>query len=62
MANKTARTTISLDKDMMKSAKERAKALKYRKFSQYVATLVENDLKERGKHVIVREESPEYGK
>ncbi len=54
----SARATISLDKGLMAAAKKRMRALKYRKFSQYVATLIEQDLRDRPPHVIIHEEKP----
>lgn len=54
MAEKTARTTISLDKPQMKAAQKRARELKYKKFSPYVAYLIEKDLAENPDHVTVR--------
>lgn len=52
----TARATISLEKQTMAEAKKRQKAMRYPKFSQYVAALIQQDLEKRGRHVIVREE------
>jgi hypothetical protein len=50
------RTTISLDAGLFAAAQRRAKALGYSDFSSYVAYLIEQDLRERPKHVTVREE------
>jgi hypothetical protein len=52
----TRRTTISIDAGLFMTAQHRAKALKYKSFSEYVAYLIENDLRERGQHVTIREE------
>lgn len=51
-----ARTTVSIDPAVMRLAKRRMKALGIRKFSQYVALLLEKDQRERGPIVVVKEE------
>jgi hypothetical protein len=51
------RTTISIDEALYKAAEKRASALGYKAFSQYVAYLIEKDVRERGQHITVREES-----
>lgn len=50
----TTRTSISIDAELRDGARKRMKALKYRKFSQYVAALIEKDVREGGDHVTVR--------
>jgi hypothetical protein len=57
-----ARTTISIEREVFESGQQRAKALRYASFSEYVAYLIATDLKERGKHVTVREEPGTYGR
>ena len=55
------RTTISIDGGLLTTAKQRLKALKYKSFSEYVAYLIEKDLRERGQHVTIREEGGQWG-
>ena len=53
----TSRATISIDAELFEKAQRRAKALNYRGgFSEYVAFLINKDVTERPKHVVVREE------
>lgn len=49
-----ARTTVSIDPDVMKTAKRRMRALGIRKFSQYVALLLEKDQREGGSLTVVK--------
>lgn len=51
-----ARKTVSLDPQTYKAAVQRMRRLKYRKFSRYVADLIEKDIRERGAITIVRNE------
>jgi hypothetical protein len=55
-AEKVVRKTISIDPDVWDSAEARMKRLKLRKFSRYVAALIEQDVKKRGPLTVVREE------
>lgn len=48
------RTTVSLPPDVAKEARKRMKSLKYRKFSQYVSSLIEQDVAKGGSHIIER--------
>jgi hypothetical protein len=50
------RTTITLPPALLAAAEPRWKALDYRGFSAYVEQLIWQDLRERPKHVRVREE------
>lgn len=61
MAEKVARTTISLPKDILAGGKQRGKALRYKNFSAYVEFLIIRDTRDRVKHVMVREEGATYG-
>lgn len=61
MSEQTARTTISLDKPQMAAARKRARELKYKKFSPYVAYLIEKDLAENPDHVTVRKTPSKKG-
>lgn len=55
-----SRTTISIDAQLFREGQRRADALGYVSFSEYVAYLIGADLKERGKHITVREEGGAY--
>ncbi len=55
-----ARTTVSLDPRIMRLAKQRMRALGIRKFSQYVALVLEKDQREGGPLTVVKEEAPKY--
>jgi hypothetical protein len=57
-----ARTSINLDSDVYKDGVKRAKALKYKSFSQYVQHLIAQDVEKRPAHVTVREEAGQYPK
>lgn len=48
------RTSISLPPEVATNAKKRMRSLKYRKFSQYVAALIEQDIDRGGDHIIKR--------
>ena len=61
MSEIRSRTTISVDARLFTTAQHRAKALGYKSFSEYVAYLIEKDLRERGQHVTVREEGGQWG-
>jgi hypothetical protein len=51
------RTTVSIDKDVYELARCRMRALGIRKFSRYIALLLEKDYRERGPLTfVVREE------
>lgn len=56
------RTTITLEGHIFGAGERRRKALKYRSFSQYVEFLIDKDVRERPKHIQVREEPPEFSK
>jgi metal-responsive CopG/Arc/MetJ family transcriptional regulator len=62
MNENRSRTTISVDAALLTKARQRSKALGYKSFSEYVAYLIEKDLRERGQHVTIREESGPWGK
>ena len=55
-----ARTTVSIDPQIMRLAKTRMRALGIRKFSQYVALLLEKDQRERGPIIVVKDENGQY--
>jgi hypothetical protein len=55
-----ARTTVSIDPRVMRIAKTRMRALGIRKFSQYVALLLEKDQREAGPLIVVKEDSTKY--
>lgn len=57
-----ARSTISLDPEVMKKAIKRADALGYKSFSAYCEHLISDDLEKRPAHVTVREEAGQYQK
>jgi hypothetical protein len=58
---KRRRTTISIDAGLFTAGQHRSKALGYKSFSEYVAYLIETDLRERGQHVTIREEGGQWG-
>lgn len=58
--NLVARTTVSIDPRIMRLAKQRMRALGIRKFSQYVALVLEKDQREGGPIVIIKEEDGQY--
>ncbi len=51
------RKTISLDPDLWSDAESRMRALRIRKFSPYVASLIEADLTKRGPLTVVKVET-----
>jgi hypothetical protein len=51
-----SRTTISINEGLFNAGRQRATALGYKSFSEYIAYLIEEDLRERGQHVTIREE------
>ena len=53
-SEKVARTTISIDPLVMMKAKRRMRSLGIRKFSQYVALLLEKDQREGGDLTVVK--------
>lgn len=54
--DKAKKISVSMPKSLLETAKARAKALRYKKVSHYIARLIEDDLEERGDHVVVRSE------
>lgn len=60
MAEKVARTTISVDQALYKAAVKRAAALGYKSFSAYIEHLIKKDLEERPSHITIREEPELY--
>jgi hypothetical protein len=55
-----AKKTISLPQEMYEAALARAKRMGYDSFSEYVQYLIQQDLDDRPKHSLVREEPPEF--
>lgn len=56
MADSVERTSISLDGALLKKGQARAKRLRYRNFSEYVAFLIERDLTTLEHHLLIRED------
>lgn len=51
------RTSLSLDEESIAIAQQRAKALGYDTFSEYVEFLIRRDADDRASHYVVRDES-----
>ena len=54
------RKTVSLAPALLEAAARRMAALGIRKFSQYVALLLEKDEREGGPIIVVKEEAPNW--